>query len=478
MSKRWVSTLILIIVIVGNLYVYVHRSERNFICKEKRRELTTGFSHNWGQEFIYFYYYKDLFPVALPDIKKDYSEKAADDYLSQHGKDLLMEYNHWVRFGNHSRIFCYLPNAILTGTAENPSINLFNFLVFIGALVTFYIGMRKAGHSFLALIVIALVNTQSFFLYEVFVNENIFGLLASVFLLVCGLNAVYIFKPPNNYKYLLIPILSGVLISFFAGIRGEINVVLISVLLIYIFSIIRPLLKILSIALLLGFFFITQLLTESYFDSKIEQAENVIEKSGGHIYNGKMLGKHPLWHTVFCGLGDFDKKYGYKWHDTVAYWYGVPKMSSLMGHEFKYSGKYHLDEYYDSNEKYYKKPDDFVEYEGICKEKVLSDIENDPLWFVGIMIKRLNRIFSNTLPFQYAGYLLLPALIVVFFKRKWRLFVLLLSSMPLSLTPLVIFSGGNSTFNSIFPFFAIAVLLLFLFELIRVQKRKAWQANT
>ena len=26
---------------------------------------------------------------------------------------------------------------------------------------------------------------------------------------------------------------------------------------------------------------------------------------------------HAFWYPVFCGLGDFDTKYGYEWNDRV-----------------------------------------------------------------------------------------------------------------------------------------------------------------
>ena len=33
---------------------------------------------------------------------------------------------------------------------------------------------------------------------------------------------------------------------------------------------------------------------------------------------------HPVWHSLFCGLGDFAGELGYRWSNTAAYAYAAP----------------------------------------------------------------------------------------------------------------------------------------------------------
>lgn len=471
--QHWIFAIAFIVLIVAvNGFIYLKRHDRNFISKEKRRELTTGLGHNFAREFVYFYYYTNRFPIAISDFNPEYSKEAATKYLTDSTESMLMEYKHWVRYGNHARILCYMPNAIVRGSPENPSVNLFNSIVFVTSLILLFLGFRKAGKPVLAIIIILLVNSSSFYQYEIFLNNNIFGLAACVFMMLTGILAPYIFGRRADKISLLLVILTGVIIAFFGSVRGEISVIVISGILILITINANWLKRLLHIGLLLGTFFVTQLLIESYFSNKYRETHSFLTENGGHPYNGLTTGNHPFWHPMFCGLGDFDEKYGYVWHDTVAYNYALPILNKEYGYDFQFNGKYQLDQYYDNEKKYYRKLDEMPEYEEICKKKILSDIADDPLWFIEILIKRCGRILSHTLPFPYAGFLIIPLLIVLIVSKNRNYLILLLSSLPLSLTSFAIFSGGNNTFISFFPILSIAISICILYTKITDWKIK------
>ena len=86
------------------------------------RKDASGFSHNFAKHFTYFYYYLGLFPVATTYQPLNYSLEGAKNNLEQHGDSLLMEWGHWSRLGENTRIMLYLPDAWINGSPENPSI--------------------------------------------------------------------------------------------------------------------------------------------------------------------------------------------------------------------------------------------------------------------------------------------------------------------------------------------------------------------
>jgi hypothetical protein len=174
---------------------------------------------------------------------------------------------------------------------------------------------------------------------------------------------------------------------------------------------------------------------------------------------------------VFCGLGDFDKKYGYKWDDIVAYRYGLKEMQEKYNIQLSYSGKYGLDEYYDEDSLYYKKLEEFDKYNEVIKEKVLTDVKSDIGWYAEIIVKRMERIFNRTLPFHGAGWLFFPVILILFWRKEWPFIHIILASFALSLTPLIIFSKGNSTYNSVFPVFCTAMILYWITRSLINKKR-------
>ncbi|MCO6499779.1 MAG: hypothetical protein J5I47_05305 [Vicingus serpentipes] len=459
LSRNQFKYLIIGVIILLNAVLYLI-SENVAITNIQRRLDASGFSHDKGQHFAYFHYYKNLFPLSTLDTNLTYSKAAADSLIKERGENLIMEYQHWSRLGENARIFAYLPNSIIRGSPKNPSVKLFNFLSFTLSLIFCFISFHSIEQTLLGLLLVFTINLTPFFWYEIFDNENIFGLLGSVLLLVIALNIKLIFNEKIKSWAIISPAFSGLLIGVFSEIRGELSIILVSALFIYFISkSLKIIQKPIYILLLVGSFYASKQYISSYFDSKFAEAYNIVKENGGHTYDGGKIKRHKLWHPIFCGLGDFDNKYGYQWNDRVAYKYAIPILKSKYNLDLKYSGKLHLDEYYDEDKIYYKKFDEIDEYEEIMKEKVLSDISNDPLWYFSIILKRINRILISTLPFPLLGYVMLFLLYYLFLHRKHELINLLLLSIPLSFTPLFIYSGDQSTYNSFFGFIVLVVIL-------------------
>ena len=137
---------------------------------------------------------------------------------------------------------------------------------------------------------------------------------------------------------------------------------------------------------------------------------------------------------------------------------------SKYGLDFNYSNNWHFDNYYDKDSLYYKKPEDYKEYEAIMKEKVLSDIKNNPYWYLSILTKRAVRILNNTIPFSYIGWFSIILAFVLFRFKYFDYLILLFVSVPLSFTPFFIYSGHNATYNSLFPIMTLAIIVTIFIE--------------
>jgi hypothetical protein len=132
--------------------------------------------------------------------------------------------------------------------------------------------------------------------------------------------------------------------------------------------------------------------------------------------------------------------------------------------DIQYSGKYHTANYYDEAKLYYVKFDEIEEYELICKEKVLHNITNDPKWYAGIIANRIIKTLSATIPLPFIGWLILPLLAFLAKRKDWVKARLILISLPFTAGCILIHSGLGSTYNSMFVYMLILVLLLLAIE--------------
>ncbi len=467
-------TLIIIIATHISIYKYTEFQE---VSDTQSRKATSGFSYDKAHKFIYFYYYTGFFPLATLNNNLNYSKEGALHEIETNGKDLIMEYFHWSRLGEHARIFAFLPNAWLSGSPQNPSIKLFNAMVFTISLLLLYWGIWSIGYPIIGLFLVLSISFTPFFLYEVYCNQNIFGLAGSVFFAILGLNINLLFvEARRKYLHILLALISGLLIGFFSEIRNEVSIVLLSIIMIYALSNRQKIFfRVILLLLVLASFYGSRKLVRHYFDKKFHEATQLVSTKNGHVYPEARIAGHRFWHPVFCGLGDFDTKYGYQWDDRVAYWYAIPILKEKYNIQLSYSGKYHTDDYYDEKRIYYIKFDEIPEYEQIVKDKVIADITSDPLWYASIIMKRVGRTLGKTLPFNGLGWVMVFLAIYLMVRKRWPFLNLLIVSLPLSITPIAIFSGFGSTYNSVFGYMVIFILAIefwLLFQQVFTKKHR------
>ncbi|MDD2385549.1 MAG: hypothetical protein PHP52_02070 [Bacteroidales bacterium] len=472
LEKKNTIWIVLISIVFANVLFYNISNKTPFSTIQKRKD-ASGFSFHLAEKFSYFHYYTGNFPLATLNEDLKYSIEDAESEIQENGHNLIMEYKHWSRLGESARVLAFLPNSIIAGSPQNPSIKLFNSIVFVISLIVLYLGFWRVKKPLYGLILVVLINLTPFYLYEIYSNQNIFALLGSVFFMIIGLNVFVLFKKEKFYYYLLLSCISGVIIGFFSEFRNEISIVLLSLILIYLFSKYLNLLKKTFIILLcFATFFGSKQLIRYHFNKKFEKTAVLVAKAGGHVYNGKRISGHIFWHPIFCGLGDFDEDYGYEWNDKVVYRYATPILQEKYGMDIKYSDKYHLDNYYDKDSLYYIKFDEINEYEDIVKEKVLSQIKEDPFWYIAIIFKRVIRTLTVTIPIPYVGWLIFYVIYFFIKNRYWTYLKLLLVSLPLSATSIIIYSGDGATYNSVYVYFVIISMMLILYEKMQLSKLK------
>lgn len=457
------------------------------VSSDYRIQLSTGMKLAEYQRLLFFYVHKDLFPVAsVAPIPADTPE-VADALLREVGNSIVMELANAVRAGDNGKIWLLLPDYWLFGETLTATPRLANGGLFIIAIVVLLVNLLRARKDILAVLLVVFLGSNPFQLFEVIANPNVFGLPISIFILMTGLHIPIIFneRAPSWTVAVLLALFSGILLATVKEIRTEPVIIAAPLLLVYM-TIPKAAMKMRSLA---GALFVCALLVTSslwgrYWDSKLEEATEVVASVGGHVLpDGIRQAHHELWHPIWCGLGDFGADRGFKWLDTAAYAQVVPILKQDYGISVNWSGGYFLDDFYDDAGAYQKKISEIPEYHQVIKSIVQEAVLDDPIWYAGILWKRFDRILTDQTPiriglgaltilaFTYHGALAILLLFGTVRWRRWPETKLLVLSAATSLTPLLIFSGKGATYYSCYHIVAAAIAIAMTVEYLRTRMR-------
>jgi hypothetical protein len=239
-------------------------------------------------------------------------------------------------------------------------------------------------------------------------------------------------------------------------------------------------------------FFVTMTLGTTgyskFFLYKFDRTHRAMVAAGGTPYTGPLPIYHEIWHAVFCGLGDFDTKYGYVWDDRVAYAYAYPILTGKYGLKLPpwQPGWYTFNATYDGTGKYAIYFSEAEHYHDIIREKVVRDITHDPLWYLDILWKRTIRVLEKTPPISVQlgkeglqtssgliGFLCLPLAAFLALSRRFTYLKLLVFTVPLSAPALIIFSDRGMTNYTTFHYFGTAILCSMVVEGARAWMKKS-----
>ena len=449
--------------------------QRTFETKAKRLDSTyslaasSGLHEEW--RFAYFYYYLDLFPVMSTLEPPGYSTEVARDFFTKQGSTLIMELGWSWRAGEHGRIFLFLFDAFRKGVARDLSVIPFHRVLFVSSLLALYASLWSVRRLGLGCILVALLGSNPFQLFEVYAHENLFGWPISVAILMLALHVPLIFRKPLHSAWSwTLPLFAGLMLATVRTIRSEPVVMGLSIVVCYATAAATwrqrlALIALFSVALVIG--------TRSwnyYFDKKFRETRERVAAVGGDAYDGPLLTHHDTWHPIFCGLGDFDRKHGYRWDDVVAYSYATRAAKAKGVALPHWSGGGFTDEYWDSKHRYPKALQEFPEYTALIRDKVVHDIVHDPIWYLGILARRAGRVLWTTTPLQLAigthrlrlpipGVFVLLPLVLLALRREWPPLALTAFLFPLSIPALIIYSGLGMTLYSCYHIAACAVLI-------------------
>jgi hypothetical protein len=448
--------------------------------------VTASTGINLERKFFFFLYHLDLFPVATDVPITSDTKEEAERLFHELPHQLRQDEGSTFRSGDRGRTYLYFVDAWINKRGLDASLipaHSLAFVLALGALLTSFWSIRRTGAG---IVLVALLGSDPFQLMCVYRQENVFSWAITTLAAVLAIHVPLLEKRKLARWYpWAAAIGTGALVAFVRNFRSEPTVVLFGCVLVYATA--TWLKKRTRLGLVIALFATLSIGTRvsiSLIDHKLEESKAAVAAVGGSPYTGPVAYFHEFWHAIFCGLGDFDQKYGYQWNDRVAYHYAYPELSRLNPGRPLDPDEWMLPETYDPAGKY---PVFFAEvphYNEIIRDKVLGDIARDPLWFLGIVGRRASFTaieakpvgvsFGSTLLYldgSHLVYACLPLFVFLTTSRRWAHAKLLLFSLPLSIAPLLVYSGGGMTNYSSIHIFGLFLFLVTLYDGVRNWRR-------
>ena len=455
-------------------------------------KITAASGVHYDRYFTYFLYYLNLFPAVstsnngcVADTQAgcwdtagtpaDYTYEAAKNVLHTKGKTMQQDLGWTWYAGDRGKIYLYLYDAWLKGAPWNPSPRPASRLAFMVALSAVFAAMWWVRRPVLGGLLVVFLGSNPFQIYEVHGRDNVFGFNITTALLLLAVHIPLLqrwYKPDKKLVFLW-PLGVGLMMATIRTVRSEPMPMLVAAVLTY--ALLRGFTwkhRAAMVALLASTFWITGTLWNMHFVHKQREAAKVIASVGGHPYPEDIRLYHHVWHPIWCGLGDFGQKYGYEWNDLTAREWAKPYLEAKG--VYVPSGFFDQSsdprEYVDPETKIYKKlPYDVPYYNELVRDKILHDISHDPAWYLGVLAKRVGRIFTATTPIRltwrsgwtnlpWRAVFVVPLLLLLVAARSRFLVGLLLFTLPSLTTALVVYSDRGITYYGIFHIIGFAVL--------------------
>lgn len=432
---------------------------------------------NQEQKFVFFLHHTGLFPLATDaPIRADTKDEALRQ-LREEMPSLRQDKDATFRTGGgRGRTYLYLWDVWWKGNSLKPRLEPANTVAFTFALMLLWTAFWWMRRTPWGAALVILLGSNPFQLYHLHreERENIYNWPITTMILLLALNAPLMARklPPRAkwYPYAA-AIASGLVLAGARTIRTDTTPLLLSVF--FVCATCTALTRIRRVKVTLTFLVVLGLANAGalrFLDYKAAQGHELLAKGGGVPYTGPVVHDHIFWHPVFCGLGDYDTKYGYKWDDTVAYRYALPTMTKLHP-DLALRPDEAQTWSYDGRGKYPVMFEEIPPYSDIIRDKVLKDIKSDPWWYADILRKRVRRILTDTTPVAVAydkahweiggsmlGILCIPLAGFLALTRRWLLLKLQLFSVPLSVGAFMVFSDKGMTYYGCYHVFGVFVL--------------------
>lgn len=439
-----------------------------------------------SKAYVYFFHYLGLYPATVRGESDSitYSREGAEKLLHQAKERLVMDgqlpYFSNLRVGDHGVILLYALDALLMGGPEKPDLRVPNGLAFVLALMALLIAFIWAKKPLLGVLLVLLLGSNPFQLYEVYGNENVFGWVITAAVAAMALQVPALgLRPVSGRVLVLCAIASGLILAFVRQVRSEAVVTLISVLASCLLIPGVTWRRRIAIAAVVALSFgLSARAWTTYFGHTIEKTRAVVASVGGRPFQTTYYANHRIWPPLWCGLGDFDTRYGYVWDDRASVQYARRVIAEKYkvelppwdGQTWSYTSSF-LDE----AQAYSMALGDIPHFDDVLRDKFLGDIRHDPAWYAGIILRRLVRLanentpariavlgYEVALPISFALVSLVAAVLVV--RKRWTLLRLLAFPLPLGLPALLIYSNRGMSYYQTFHLVAVAIGLYLLAE--------------
>ena len=437
-----------------------------------------GYYAPFGPRFFYYLYYTGTFPVASTALApaSAWNREAAERSL-QSDPHLVNELGVYLRMGDLAKIFLLYPHVWLTGTPQGATLLPFNRLLGVASLLALFVSLSLLQRRLLGSILVIVLGSNPFQLWDLYAVNNVFAYATPVMCIVLALHGPVILRRWKGWSTLLLAAFSGLLLATVREVRSEPALAALPVAAAYLFAWGGWRRRTALLAVFVLSFGVTARVWANYWDAKFHEAHRIVEQAGGTPFDGSWNSHHVLWHAVWCGLGDFGQNYGYRWSDGAAFRYAIPEVNRRFGTRYRLPKElgwwnYFLLDYHTPRKKYQIRPETLDSYNIVVRDKVLSDIARDPLWYLTILGKRTLRILSETPPIRlslgshfvdlpFSGWWVVPLVVALALLRRWQELLLLAFFLPPSLTPLLIYSGCSLTLAGSYAHATLAFLLTF-----------------
>ncbi len=446
---------------------------------DSSQRVTASTGLNEDRKFFFFLWHLGLYPVATKAPIKADTKAEAQRILQEGPKTLFQDEGTTFRSGDRGRTFLYFVDAWQRHDAVTPSVKPANRYAFTFALCALFFSAWAVGWTWRGALLVWLLGSNPFQLFVTYLQENVFSWSITTMILFLAIHLPLFDKrlrAPSWYPWAAAAA-TGVLMAIVRNFRSEPTTMLAGAMLIFLTMGWRPWkVRGAAILVMLVTVWVGSKASVSYLEKKFVRAAETVSRVGGSAYNGPREYAHEFWHPVWCGLGDFDTKYGYEWQDLTAYRYTLPALQR-MHPDITFVPFLIQPRHWDEAKVY---PVMFFEtpgYHDLIRRKVVGDIKRDPKWYVDILEKRIERILERTTPVGLAtaekhyylsgglvGLACVPLLLLLLVTRRWTEVKLLLFSTPLSITPFLIYSDGGMTCYSCFHVFGLFILLLLGWE--------------
>ena len=375
------------------------------------------------------------------------------------------------RFGDYGKLFTLWPDVWLRGDPAHASAKPFNQLLFISALLAVWWAFWRAGRVLLGTLLVLLVGSDPFQLYETYTRANIFSLPISVALIALAAHLPYLDgRRGLDRRVWVIALASGVVLATVREIRTEAAIIALALVATYLSTRASWPRRLALVLVFLTAWGTTGHAWTTYWSRGFERSARFVARAGGQVFPGRHSYNHALWHAVYCGLGDFGGDRGFVWDDRAAFRWATTgdPVTNPRPLPYHYKDGYYLEETYDGV--HHIALTDLPAYNQLVRDRVVRVVRADPLWYARILLQRAGAILGQATPAALSvgvaqlrlpgvGWVLIPVLVLSCFLRRTFEVKLILFTLPLSAVALLVYSGQGMTYYGIAHLVALAVAI-------------------